>query len=162
MHILWHAVLTVSKISSLITPVTCSDNSFGTIFESHVEDYCRIRQYGTEATDVPYDVATMKVVCEREASYQCPFGWAFYVDTGAEGHNSCVWIGPSPANTWAEAASSCPAGSHLLTIESSDPNSGLLPFATSLYRQSAINTGARMYIGCRCVFAVAVRLSVCS
>ncbi len=90
----------------------------------------------------------MPTVCETEVSPRCPYGWAYYADAGgSEGYDSCVYISPSTASSWSVANSSCPVGSHLLTVKSAASSSGLLPFATSLYH----GAGEKVYIGCRCV-----------
>ena len=90
----------------------------------------------------------LPAVCETEVSPLCPYGWAYYADAdGSEGTDSCLYISPSTVTSWSAANSSCPAGSHLLTVKSASSTSGLLPFATSLYHGS----GEKVYIGCRCV-----------
>jgi hypothetical protein len=83
-------------------------------------------------------------MCETEVSPLCPGGWAFYSDAdGSEGAQSCVWVSTAVADSWIAASTSCPSGGHLLTVKSSVPYSGLLPFAMSLVPEENF-----VYIGC--------------
>ena len=115
-----------------------------------VEDFAN---YDYDFNDCYNTCGTKLTVCETEVSPLCPYGWAYYADAdGSEGTDSCVYISPSTVTSWSAANSSCPAGSHLLTVKSAISTSGLLPFATSLYHGS----GQRVYIGCRSAILDAV------
>ena len=114
--------------------------------EMHNSDAATIG-YGSSDDD-RMSSGALSIVCETEMSPLCPYGWAYYADAdGSEGTDSCVYISPSTVTSWSAANSSCPDGSHLLTVKSASNTSGLLPFATSLYHGS----GQYVYIGCRCV-----------
>jgi hypothetical protein len=110
---------------------------------ANVEDFTN---YDFDLNDCSDTFGAKPTVCETEVSPRCPYSWAYYADAdGSEGTDSCVYISPSTVTSWGAANSSCPAGSHLLTVKSASSSSGLLPFATSLYHGS----GQRVYIGCR-------------
>jgi hypothetical protein len=113
--------------------------------ESHGEDFGMFGWvYGMN--DGAVSRGPFVTVCEMEVSPRCPYGWAYYIDAdGSEGADSCVYMSSSTAASWSVANSSCPAGSHLLTVRSAVSSSGLLPFATSLYH----GAGEKVYIGCR-------------
>ena len=112
------------------------------------QDFATYNYGGGRNFDDEYHGFSAQSVCETEVSPLCPYGWAYYADAdGSEGADSCVYISPSTVASWSAANSSCPGGSHLLTVQSASSTSGLLPFATSLYHGS----GQRVYIGCRCV-----------
>jgi hypothetical protein len=101
--------------------------------------------------------AVLPAICETEVSPLCPYGWAYYADADAsEGTDSCLYISPSAATSWSAANSSCPGGSHLLTVKSAVTTSGLLPFASSLFH----GAGLKVYIGCRWVFGSDVSVAV--
>lgn len=100
--------------------------------------------FASDLYDVTISWQSAYTVCEYEVSYRCPYGWTYYRDDGSEGWDSCVLMSSSNATSWAVANSSCPAGSHLLTIGSSLSSTGLTAFASSLYN----NAGQYVYIGC--------------
>ena len=137
---------------TLCVGVWCSDQ-FGPP-EAHRQDFAVIGYGFPKAFDDCWNnCGALLTVCETEVSPRCPYGWAYYADAdGSEGTDSCVYISPSTVSSWSAANSSCPGGSHLLTVKSAISTSGLLPFATSLYHGS----GQRVYIGCRSVILDAV------
>lgn len=122
--------------------------------EGHVQDFARI---GGGYTLLDDESTLSKSICETETSTMCPFGWAYYSDNGSEGVDSCVFIATVVALSWSAANWSCPVGSHLLTLKSSNYTSGLLPFSTSLYH----GAGQKMYIGCRFVCRLSVGIVCC-
>ena len=108
--------------------------------EGHAEDYCG--SSGARMNDQSATSTTSRYICETEVSSKCPFGWAFYLDDGSEGYDSCLQLSTYVVTTWAQAAAGCPSGSHLLTVKGASSTSGLLPFAASLFN------GGYFFIGC--------------
>lgn len=87
--------------------------------------------------------AAHNYICEMEVSSKCSLGWVYYQDvTGQEGGDSCLQISTYTVTSWALASTSCPSGSHLLTIAATVNTSALLAFSTSLYKYGIF------YIGC--------------
>ena len=114
--------------------VCCSD---GDATENDTENQAMLVKASMLAQDVA-STSSARVVCETEVSTRCPYGWAYYKDDGSEGVDSCVWVSSTSA-VWSVANSSCPAGSHLLTVSGSQPASGLLAFSTSVWVPSSTN-----------------------
>ena len=122
-------------------------SDFGSVAEGHREDFMQL----SPTSHVPNDCSNtcdmpQRAICEMEVSVRCPIGWTFYGDDGSEGEDSCLLVSDGTAPSWAVANTSCPAGSHLLTVKSPIASIGLLPFATSLFPDSF----GYAYIGCRC------------
>ena len=109
--------------------------------EHHYEDYCSSSDdflLNDQGSDYPFHW-----VCETEVSRRCPFGWAFYLDDGSEGEDSCVQLSTFSVASYDEAAALCPAGSHLLTVSGNSDDSMLLKYASSLYE------GGSFFVGCQ-------------
>lgn len=121
----------------------CSDSGGS---EVGSENYCRLSGSTGKMFDVSDTEPSMLVstICETEVSPSCPVGWAYYIDDGSEGHDSCLQVSVYTVSSWSQANSSCPTGSHLLTVEStgSELSSKLLRFASSLFYAGPA------YIGC--------------
>lgn len=113
-----------------------------TVVETHNEDYCR--SGSNLLNDMGATESSLRPLCEVEVSTKCPGpGWAFYDDDGSEGADSCLYLSPHTVANWVEANSSCPVGTHLLTILSTSSSSKLVTFAGSL------NPSGSAFIGCR-------------
>ena len=91
--------------------------------------------------------ATYRSTFDALSSPQCPDGsWSYYADdSGVEGRDSCYRIAASAPTSWQSAATSCPVGSHLLTITSSERRTGI--FSAVLSHITALNL-AGSSIGC--------------
>ena len=72
--------------------------------------------------------STLSASPSPSPSSLCQPGWSRYINDGSELSDSCLQASSSSFSTWTAASVGCPAGSHMITVRSSIPASGLAAF----------------------------------
>ena len=137
-----HVIVLCAVWCSLSVDDSCSEGGRGS--EQQFEDWCAMLYDQPRLNDAPGGFSAT-AVCERELQVtMCPPGWAYYRDIANTegGRDSCLKVSAHVTwDGWNGALHGCPAGSHLLTVTSSERTIGLMGFAASI-------APFPVYIGC--------------
>ena len=154
--ITWDRVVTLYKYGLPITSTRLSvlpqgfnilyvgSSADGTVgFDGYIAD---VKMYSAALADAPVEAAFTATAFLT--SPRCPTvaKWMYYYDDGTEGKDSCILL-DTRLKTWQQAYSSCPIGSHLVTISGSNKLTGLASMLAVIAASTVQGTDG-VFVGC--------------